>query len=169
MDDIPNTISSFHQYFPWLTPNSKGGMKFTSIQLRLSIPAPTLKEDIDWYLWDNKHGLYTAQIQAETVDTILWLLWLHDMIDISTLCTSIEAHLEHLTKQMIPVGLRWHTIQLDQPRCIPDNEAVKVLHIDVACAHQTIAKQALEEIYSSKKMFGLYISECAPSLSLRTS
>ena len=151
IQDIPNTISSLRQYFPRLTPNSKGGTKFTSIRLRLSIPSPTLKEDIDWYLRDNKHGLYLAQIQAETVDTILWLLWSHDMIDITALCSSIEFHLEDLTKQVIPVGLRWRIIQLDQPGRIPDEDAVKALHIDVAREHRTLAKQTLEEIYSSKK------------------
>jgi hypothetical protein len=147
--DIPNTISSLRQYFPRLTPNSKGGTKFTSIRLRLSIPPSTLKEDIDWYLRDNNHGLYLAQIQAETVDTILWLLWSHDMMDTAALRNSIEAHLEKLTHKDIPVGLRWRTIQLDQPGRIPDDEAVKALHIDVARENRNEAKRALEDLYSS--------------------
>jgi hypothetical protein len=149
LEDIPNTISAIRQYFPRLAPNAKGGTKFSSIRLRLSIPAATLKEDIDWYLRDNKHGLYIAQIQAETVDTILWLLWSHDMIDTDALRLSMEAHVAHATKVKISIGLRWRIIQLDQPGRIPDDEAVKALHIDVAREHRTIAKQALEAIYSS--------------------
>jgi hypothetical protein len=152
LEDIPNTISAIRQYFPRLTPNSKGGTKFSSIRLRLSIPAATLKEDIDWYLRDNKHGLYIAQIQAETVDTILWLLWSHDMIDTDALRLSMEAHVANAMNVEIPIGLRWRIIQLDQPGRIPDDEAVKALHIDVAREHRTIAKQALEEIYSSKQV-----------------
>jgi hypothetical protein len=104
---IPTTISSLQQYFPRLIPNAKGGTKFTSIRLRLSLPPSTLKEDIDWYLRDNKHGLYLARIQAETVDTILWLLWSHDMMDTMTLRDSIETHLLLKTRKKIPIGLRW--------------------------------------------------------------
>jgi hypothetical protein len=111
-----------------------------------------LKEDIDWYLRDNKHGLYIAQIQAETVDTILWLLWSHDRIDTDALRLSMEAHVANATNVEIPIGLHWQIIQLDQPGWIPDDEAVKALHIDVACEHQMIAKQALKEIYSSKQV-----------------
>ena len=152
VQEIPNTISAIRQYFPRLTPNSKGGTKFTSIRLRLSIHPSTLKDDIDWYLRDNKHGLYLAQIQAETVDTILWLLWSHDMIDTTALRVSIEAQLEHMTGQVIPVGLRWRVIQLDQPGRIADEDAVKAIHIDVAREHRSLAKQTLEEIYSSKQV-----------------
>jgi hypothetical protein len=151
IDDIPTTLLALHQYFPRLTPHSKGGTKFTSIRLRLSIPPSTLKDDIDWYLRDNKHGLYLAQIQAETVDTILWLLWSHDMIDVSILRTILEERVEAATNQKIPIGLRWRIIQLDQPGRIAEEDAVKALHIDVAREHRVPAKMALEHIYSSKQ------------------
>jgi HJR/Mrr/RecB family endonuclease len=75
------------------------------------------------------------------------------MIDTAVLHLSIEAHVAHVTKKAIPVVLHWRAIQLDQPGRIPKDEAVKVLHIDVAREHQTIAKQALEEIYSSKQVY----------------
>ena len=151
LEDLPTKLSALRQYFPRLTPNSKGGTKFSSIRLWLSLPATTLKEDIDWYLRDNKHGLYVAQIQAETVDTILWLLWSHDMIDTEVLRHSLEVHVAIATGVDIPIGLRWRIIQLDQPGRVPDDEAVKALHIDVAREHRTLAKKALEDIYSSKQ------------------
>jgi hypothetical protein len=148
IEDIPNTILAIRQYFPRLTPNFKGGTKFSSIRLQPSIPPATLKEDIDWYLWDNKHGLYIAQIQAETVDTILWLWWSHDMLDTDALRMSIEVYVANATTLDTPIDLRWCIIQLDQPGRIPEEDAVKALHIDVAREHRMIAKQALEEIYS---------------------
>jgi hypothetical protein len=152
MDDIPTVISSLRQYFPRLTPNSTGGTKFMSIRLRLSVPVSTLKDDIDWYMRDNKHGLYVTQIQAETVDTILWLLWSHDMIDVKVLCTILEERVSAIVNQKISIGLRWRIIQLDQPGRIPKEDAVKALHVDVAREHRMAAKMALEHIYSSKQM-----------------
>jgi hypothetical protein len=108
INDIPMTLSALQQYLPHLTtPNSKGGTKFTSIWLRLLVPPSTLKDDIDWYLWDNRHGLYIAQIQAEMVDTILWLLWSHDMIDIFMLHAILEECVEAATNQKIPISLCW--------------------------------------------------------------
>ena len=68
---LPKTFSLLCQYFPHLTPTAMGGTKFTSICIRSQIPPLTLKDDIEWYLRDNNHGLYPAQVQAETVDTIL--------------------------------------------------------------------------------------------------
>jgi hypothetical protein len=46
-----------------------------------------------------------------------------------------------LTSQLVSTGKLF-----SQPGRVPDDEAVKALHIDVARKHQTIAKQALEDI-----------------------
>jgi hypothetical protein len=114
-------------------------MKFTNIRIQSSLPPATLKEDIDWYLRDNHHGLYIAQIQAETVDTILWLLWSSELIDTSVLRPAIEEKLLAATGKSISVGLRWRTIQLDRAGRIPDDEAVKALHIDVDREQRSVA------------------------------
>ena len=90
-----------------------------------------LKEDIDWYLRDNKHGLYLAQIQAEIMDTILWLLWSSELTDTVTLRQAIEAQLSAHTGRNIQVGLRWRTIQLESSGRIPDDKAIKAVHIEV--------------------------------------
>jgi hypothetical protein len=124
-----------------------------------------LKDDIDWYLRDNKHGLYIAQIQAEMVDMILWLLWSHDMIDVSKLGAILKEHVEAVTNQKIPLGLRWRIIQLDQPGRIADKDAVKALHVDVAREHRVPAKMASWNIFTAlNKRDGPSISACAPSL-----
>jgi hypothetical protein len=70
------------------------------------------------------------------------------MLDTDVLRMSIEVYVTNATNMEIPIGLRWRIIQLDQPGRIPEEDAVKALHIDVAREHRMIAKQALEEIYS---------------------
>jgi len=47
-------------------------------------------------------------------------------------------------------GLHWHTIQLDQPGRIPDDEITRALDIKVERAHRNEAKLAPEEIYSGE-------------------
>jgi hypothetical protein len=105
---------------------------------------------VDWYLNDNKHGIYPSQIQAEMVDTILWMLWSSDLTDTTVLRHAIEEEIKNKTGQAIQVGLRWRTIMLDKPGRIPDDEAVKALHIEVDRTFRNEAKRILEEIYSSK-------------------
>jgi hypothetical protein len=129
--NLPHMISSLRQYFPRLHPNLKGGTRFTNVRIRSSLPPATLKEDIDWYLQVNKHGLYLTQIQAETVDPILWLLWSSELMDTVMLRHAIEERLLEVTGKQIHVGLRWRTIQLDQAGWIPVDEVVKAVHIEV--------------------------------------
>jgi hypothetical protein len=136
--DIPTSLANLKQYFPRL------------YRIQSSVKPRTLKEGVDWYLNGNKHGLYLAQIQAEAVDTILWLTWSSDLTDTSILRPAIEEELFNRTGRQIPVGLRWRTIQLDKPGRIPDDEVVNALHIEVDREHRNEAKQALEDIYSSK-------------------
>jgi hypothetical protein len=133
-----------------LNPNSRGGTRFSNIHICSSVTPATLKEGVDWYLNDNKHGLYLAQIQAENVDPILWLLWSSELTDTSTLRPAIKKALLQRTGKDIPVGLRWQTIQLDQAGRILDDEAVKAVHIEVDREQRNEAKHALEEIYSAK-------------------
>jgi hypothetical protein len=149
VSDIPKNMSVLRQYFPRLTPNSKGGVRYTSIRIQTALPPSTLKGDIDWYLRDHQHGLYLAQVQAETVDMILWLLWSSDIIDISVLRPAIEEKLLEVTNQRIPVGLRWRMIQLDRAGRVPSEAAVKALHIDVDREHRNVARPALQAIYSA--------------------
>jgi hypothetical protein len=76
------------------------------------------------------------------------------MIDTTALHAAIKAHVKHITKTTIPIGLHWQIIQLlDQTGRIPNDEAVKALHINVACKCRTIAKIALEKPYSSQKEY----------------
>jgi hypothetical protein len=84
------------------------------------------------------------------VDMILWLLWSSELIDTVTLCHAIEATLEACTGKSIQVGLRWRMIQLDRASRIPDDEAVRAIHIKVDHDHHNEAKLALQEIYSSE-------------------
>jgi hypothetical protein len=109
----------------------KGSTRFTNIRIHSSVLLATLKEDIDWYLWDNNHGLYLAQIQAEMVDPILWLLWSSKLTDTVVLHCVIKERLLEVTGKQIQVGLRWWTIQLDQVGRIPVDEVVKAVHIEV--------------------------------------
>ena len=111
--NIPTALTMLRQFFPRLNPNSRGGTRFSNIRIRSSLTPTKLKEDIDWYLRDNKHGLYLAQIQAEIMDTILWLLWSSELTDTVTLRQAIEAQLSAHTGRNIQVGLRWRTIQLE--------------------------------------------------------
>ena len=104
---LPKTFSLLCQYFPHLTPTAMGGTKYTSIRIHSQVPPLTLKNDIDWYLRDNNHGLYPAQVQAETVDTILWLLWSSDLTDTSALRPVLEDALATRTNTNIQVGLCW--------------------------------------------------------------
>lgn len=147
--DIPTNLSTLRQYFPRLTPNARGGTRFSNIHIRSVVPPATLKADIDWYLRDNNHGLYLAQIQAETVDPILWLLWSSELTDTAVLRHAIEQKLLQSTGKQIQVGLRWRIIQLDRAGRIPDDEAVKAVHIEVDRNVRNEAKSALEDMYSA--------------------
>jgi hypothetical protein len=100
--DIPTSVSLLRQFFPCLIPISKGGTHFTSIYIRSSISPGTLKENVDWYLYDNKHGLYLAQIQSEMVDTILWFLWSSELTNTGTLRQATEWPL-HLCMRAVPL------------------------------------------------------------------
>lgn len=84
------------------------------------------------------------------VDTILWLLWSSKLTNIAVLRHAIEENLLALTGKGIQVGLRWRIIQLDRAGRIPDDEAVKAVHIEVDRAHRHEAKRALEDMYSAK-------------------
>ena len=89
-------------------------MKYTSICICSQLRPLTLKDDIEWYLHDNNHGLYPAQVQAETVDTILWLLWSSNLTDTSALYPVLEEALATRTNTNIQVGLHWQIIQQDK-------------------------------------------------------
>jgi hypothetical protein len=102
------------------------------------------------YLYDTKHGLYLAQIQSKTVDTILWLIWSSELTDTVTLCHAIEAMLKACTGKSIQVSLCWCMIQLDRASWIPEDEAVCAIHIEVDRNHRNEAKLAIQEIYSSE-------------------
>lgn len=57
------------------------------------------------------------------------------MIDVSALRTVLEERVATITQQKIPIGLQWRIIQLNQPGHIPDDDAVKAIHFDVAREH----------------------------------
>jgi hypothetical protein len=148
--DIPTSVSLLHQFFPHVIPISKGGTRFTSVYIRSSISPSTLKENVDWYLYDSKHHLYLAQIQSKIVDTILWLFWLSELTNTGTLCHAIEAMLQACPSKSIQVSLHWRMIQLDHAGWIPEDEAVHEIRIKVDRDHRNEAKLALQEIYSSE-------------------
>jgi hypothetical protein len=167
--DIPTSVSLLRQFFPRLIPISKGGMHFTSIYIRSFISPGTLKENADWYLNDNKHGLYLTQIQSKTVDMILWLLWSSELTDTGTLCHAIETTLEACTGKSIQVGLRWCMIQLDRAGQISDDEAVHAIHIKSTMI--TVMKPNLHFKKSTalKPQNGRCTFTCAPYHSSTTS
>lgn len=149
ISDIPESPALIVQYFPRLYPNSRGGTKYSSIRISSSLSPTELRAGIQWYLIDNRHGLYLAQLQKEKVKEALWLLYSTELTDTSTLKHAIEAKLRETTGKNIEIGLRWRTIQLDKPGRIPDDEAVKAVHIEVEEDQFYEAKAALQDIYSS--------------------
>ena len=66
------------------------------------------------------------------------------------------------TKTKIQVGLCWQIIQLDQPGCISEEDAIKALHFDMAKEHRNIAKCTLEEIYITTATAQLHVSHASP-------
>jgi hypothetical protein len=134
-----------------LNPTHRGGLKYSNIRIRSSLEPAVLKSGVDWYLNDNRHGLWPAQIQAERVDAILWLLYSSELTDITVLKPAIENEIERRIGKRIEVGLRWRNIQLEFSKGpVPPEDIVRAIHIQVEHSVRNEAKSVLQEMYKSK-------------------
>ena len=67
-EDIPNMMSKMRIYFSQARVKSDGGIVNSDCYVQHSVPIIDLKEDAEWFLKQNKMGVYNKQLQVEAIE-----------------------------------------------------------------------------------------------------
>ena len=63
---IPNTMSKIRTYFSRAQVRSEGGKTFADVYIQHIVPMDDLRGDAEWFLKENKMGMYNKQLQHTT-------------------------------------------------------------------------------------------------------
>jgi hypothetical protein len=102
--EIPGHVSAFKAYFHRAHERVNGGNMQVSVYLGHTTPFAELREDIDWWLRDNKFGWYHKALQVEKTKVLGWLLYSTGTMSLATLTATI------FKATGAEVGLRWRII-----------------------------------------------------------
>jgi len=149
MEDIPDDINGWLDYFPGAKPRVTGGDTYTALLISLSIPLPKTVKNLSAWMRNKRFGLWKAYLQSEQPISLGWLLFLTQMMDIKLLKEAISDQLEN-----IPIGLRWKTISNGSQGSIPKDQQVKALHVLVDKLDAIMAKPLILAVYTSKPGLG---------------
>jgi len=76
VDDIPDDIDEWLEYFPQAKSQISGGDTYTALLIRLSIPLPKLVKNLSAWMHNKRFGLWKAYLQLEQPTSLGWLLLL---------------------------------------------------------------------------------------------
>lgn len=79
---IPKQITSFQKYAYRAKPMKQGGTTWTNLKILHDVDIQEILADIKYECQDNNFGVSLQNIQHHDVQTIGWLLLLHDKVDI---------------------------------------------------------------------------------------
>jgi len=145
VEDLPEDIDEWLIYFPQAKPWVSGGNTYTTVLLGFSIPFPKLMKQLSHWFMKKQHGLWLASLQSEQPTSVGWLLFLTGSMDMDLLIDAILDSIEN-----VPVGLRWHTINIGLQGPILADQQVKALHVYVNELNVQMAKPLLMTLYASR-------------------
>ena len=150
---IPNMMSKIKTYFSRAQVRSNGGKVYTDVYVQHSIPIEDIKGDSEWFLRENKMGMYNKELQVESTEQKGWLLYSTRTLDHELLAESIEAEIG------VKVALRWKFINTEKYESDGDERKKwMATHIEVDATDGKKASRGLARLYGSQsKTFPLGI------------
>ena len=109
MEKIPSMMSQLRVYFTRAQAKTAGGAVYVDVYVQHSVPIDDLKGDSEWFLKENKMGIFLKTLQVEATAQMGWLLYSTNTLDIK--CLS-----EVLTDECrgIQIALRFKYINTDK-------------------------------------------------------
>ena len=126
-DDVPSGISTLKKYFQNATPRMNGGSYFIRSLLFFNKEFADTTEDINWWLGEQKAGIWIRKVQKEKVTNIGYLLYSLRSMDVDRLTRTFSYR--YGTK----VGIRYRAISTGRRgKYDPSVELPRAIHLEVA-------------------------------------
>jgi len=145
MEDIPDDIEEWLEYFPGAKPQKTGGDTYMAVLVGMSKPLPKVVKNLSAWMRNKCFGLWRAYLQSEQPTSLGWLLFSMQTMQVERLQEAISEAIDG-----IPIGLRWKTISYGSQGLIPKDQQVKALHVLVDELDVGIAKPLIMALYTSK-------------------
>ena len=143
---IPNLMSKMRVYLSRAQAKSDGGKVYADVFIQHSIPIAELRGDAEWFLTENKMGMYNKDLQVESTERKGWFLYSTASMDTALLAEKIEDEIG------VTVALRWKYINTEKYEQLDRDERKKwmALHIEVATKDGKKATRGLSRLYGSQ-------------------
>ena len=142
LEDIPTTMGKLRNYFSRVHAKVEGGITYTDIYVKHSIPMKELKEDAEWFFKSNGMNIFDKSLQVESIAQMGFLIYSFDSLDLKLLAVVIEKEIG------AQVALRFKYVNTSKYE--PEKEARKkwmAAHIETAEEDRKKVARGLNRLY----------------------
>jgi hypothetical protein len=142
--DVPTKLNELTIFHPRFYPGrpQQDNTLYVKVHFGHEEKFESISMDIKYWLMSGNHGFYHNMLQAESTETIGWLLYSTRSIDAGALAEDLYDKFE------VQVGLRWMTIDTGTKGKIPFDKKVFALHVEAIKQEKNTVKKALLQLYS---------------------